>query len=88
MRKEQLPTANDGETAGFTFFFQIASKGRRQACSIRVEAQNIREATAVFRQNWSLIETMARDEITTKPDGDGTMTLVMPADLCTAALPD
>jgi hypothetical protein len=85
MRTENLPTTHNGETAGFTFFFQIANKGRRQACSIRVEAPNMREATAMFRQNWSLIETMARDGINTKSCGDGVMALTMPADLCTTA---
>ena len=85
MRTENLPTTHNGETAGFTFFFQIANKGRRQACSIRVEAPSMREATAVFRQNWSLIETMARDEISTKSCGDGVMALIMPAHHCSAA---
>ena len=88
MGKQQRATTNDGEATCYTFFFQIANKGRRQACSIKVEAPNMREATAVFRQNWSVIETMARDEISTRSSDNGVMTLIMPACLCTAAGPD
>jgi hypothetical protein len=41
--------------------FQTASKGGRQACSVEVRASNIRDATTFFRQNWPMIESIARD---------------------------
>ena len=48
-------------TSGYTFNFQISNNGRRQACSVKVQARNIHDATVFFRKNWPLIETMARE---------------------------
>lgn len=78
MRREPMPTACDEELAGYTFFFQIASDGGRRACRVKVAADNIHEASALFRRNWSVIELMARDSVTRGDVSDGVMTIVMP----------
>jgi hypothetical protein len=63
MRQElQLP--DDGVSTGYTFHFQITNNGGRQACSVKVQAPSIHDATQFFRQNWSMIESMARDGLT------------------------
>jgi hypothetical protein len=66
------------ETVGYTFFFQIATEGGRRACCVKVDASNIHEASALFRQKWSVIESMARDGINSRGIGDGVITLAMP----------
>jgi hypothetical protein len=78
MRQERAPTNGNGESGGYTFFFQIASEGGRRACSVKVDASDIHEASALFRQNWSVIESMARDGINSGDTGDGVITLVLP----------
>ena len=78
MRQERTPINGDGETVGYTFFFQIATEGGRRACCVKVDALNIHEASALFRQKWSVIESMARDGIDSRRIGDGVITLVMP----------
>jgi hypothetical protein len=67
----------DGQPVGYTFFFQIASEGRRRACCVKVEAPDIHEASALFREKWHVIESMARDGIESGAD-DGVITLVIP----------
>jgi hypothetical protein len=66
MRQElQLPDSDRVTiTTGYTFHFQITNNGGRQACSVKVQAPNIHDATQFFRQNWSMIESMARDGLT------------------------
>jgi hypothetical protein len=76
MRQERTPMSHDGEPVGYTFFFQIASDGGRRACCVKVDAGNIHEASALFRQKWPVIESMARDGISNA--SDGVITLVMP----------
>jgi hypothetical protein len=78
MRQERTPINGDGEAVGYTFFFQIACEGGRRACCVKVDAMNIHEASALFRQKWSVIESMARDGINSRGIGDGVITLVMP----------
>jgi hypothetical protein len=78
MRQERTPINGDGETVGYTFFFQIATEGGRRACCVKVDASNIHEASALFRQKWSVIESMARDGINSRGIGDGVITLAMP----------
>ena len=64
MRRERRPSDEDTETIVYTFHFQITNNGGRQACSVKVQAPNMRDATTFFRQNWSMIESMARDGLT------------------------
>jgi hypothetical protein len=77
MRKE-TPAGADGKSAGYTIFFQIANDGGRRACCAKVEALNIQEASALFRQNWPVIESMARDGVVSRVIGEHIITLVMP----------
>ena len=51
MRRERQPTSEGAETIAYTFHFQITNKGGRQACSVKVQATNIHDATTFFRQN-------------------------------------
>jgi hypothetical protein len=76
MRQERTALNGDGKSAGYTFFFQIADDGGRRACCVKVDALNMQEASALFREKWSVIELMARDG---KSGGtvDGVITLVM-----------
>jgi len=73
MRRECEPTNVDSETIGYTFHFQITSNGGRQACSIKVQAPNVHEATTFFRQNWPMIEAMARDRLVNRSCDDWTL---------------
>jgi hypothetical protein len=63
MRRDVQPHGEDAETAGYTFNFQISSSRGRQACTVKVQAQNSQDATQFIRQNWPIIETMAREEL-------------------------
>ena len=78
MRQERTLSNGTGESEGYTFFFQIANDGGRRACCVKIDALNLHEASALFRQKWSLIESMARDGINSRGIGDGVITLVMP----------
>jgi hypothetical protein len=78
MRRERQPTHEGAETMAYTFNFQIAIEGRRQACSVNVQAPNILEATTFFRQNWPLIESMARDGQVSRPGEGPEIKLAMP----------
>jgi len=69
---------SDGKSVGYTFFFQIANNGERRACCVKVDALNIHEASALFREKWPDIESMSRDSIKTGIVDDGVITLVMP----------
>ncbi|WP_213773310.1 hypothetical protein [Bradyrhizobium sp. dw_78] len=61
MRQELQPADDTGDRVGYTFHFQITNRGGRQACSVKVQAPNIHDATQFFRQNWPMIESMARE---------------------------
>ena len=78
MRQARLSIDSDGQPDGYTFFFQIAADGERRACCVKVDAPDIHEASALFREKWPVIESMARDGIKTATVDDGVITLVMP----------
>jgi hypothetical protein len=78
MRQQPTPIDGDGQSTGYTFFFQIANDGERRACCVKVDAPNIHEASALFREKWSVIESMARDGIKSGIVDDGVITFVMP----------
>jgi hypothetical protein len=69
MRQEPRQSHGDRDTVGYTFHFQINNLGGRQACSVKVRASNFQDATQFFRDNWSMIESMAREGLT-KPERD------------------
>jgi hypothetical protein len=70
MRRERRATWEGAEAISYTFHFQISDKGGRQACSVKVEAPNIHDATKFFRQNWPMIESMARDGLVSRTGDD------------------
>ena len=78
MRRERRATCEDAETITYTFHFQITNKGARQACSVKVQAPNIHDATTFFRQNWPMIESMARDGLVGRSGDDRTIKLAVP----------
>jgi hypothetical protein len=78
MRREHQSTDRGGETTAYTFYFQITDKGGRQACSVKVHAPNIHDAATLFRQNWPMIESMARDGLASRSNDDRTIELTVP----------
>ena len=78
MRCERRPSNEDAETIAYTFHFQIANNGGRQACSVAVQAATIHDATTFFRQNWPMIESMARDGLAARSGDDRTIRLAVP----------
>jgi hypothetical protein len=78
MRRERRPTNEVAETIAYTFHFQITNKGGRQACSVSVQAPNIQDATTFFRQNWPMIESMARDGLVGRSGDDRAIKLTVP----------
>jgi hypothetical protein len=78
MRREREPINGDAETIAYTFHFQISDRGGRQACSVKVQATNISDATAFFRQNWPMIESMARDSLANRCSDDSSIKLAVP----------
>jgi hypothetical protein len=77
MQKDRMLMSGEGESVGYTFFFQIANDGGRRACCVKVDALNMQEASTRFRQNWSVIESMARNGNDERGIADGVLTLVI-----------
>jgi hypothetical protein len=78
MRRERRATTDGVETTTYTFHFQLSNKGGRQACSVKVEAPNIHDATTFFRQNWPMIESIARLGLVSTAGDERTITLATP----------
>jgi hypothetical protein len=78
MRRECEPTNQIAEVTAYTFHFQINNNGGRHACSVKVQAPNIQQASAFFRQNWPMIESLARDGLVGKSGDDRTIKLAIP----------
>ena len=78
MRRERRPTNEGAEAIAYTFHFQITNNGGRQACSVKVQAPNLHDATKFFSQNWPMIESMARDDLVSRSGDDGTIKLAAP----------
>jgi hypothetical protein len=78
MRRDHRPIETDSDTTGYTFHFQISNRGGRQACSVKVQASNIQDATMFFRQNWATIELMARDGLAGGSRNSGRIRLIAP----------
>lgn len=77
MRQQPASVDGDGQ-AGYTFFFQIANDGERRACCVKLDAPSMHEASVLFREKWTVIESMARDGIKAGAVKDGVITVVMP----------
>jgi hypothetical protein len=78
MRRECRPGDEDAGAIAYTFHFQITNNGGRQACSVKVQAPNISDATIFFRQNWPMIESMARDGLAQRSQDYGMIKLAVP----------
>jgi hypothetical protein len=78
MRRERRPNNEDAETIAYTFHFQIATNGGREACSVNVQAPNVHDATTFFRQNWPMIESMARDGLAKRSHDNRMIKLAVP----------
>jgi hypothetical protein len=78
MRRECRPNDEDAETTAYTFHFQLTNNGGRRACSVKVQAPTQSDATTFFRQNWPMIESMARDGLASPSGDDRTIRLAMP----------
>ncbi|HUN96967.1 MAG TPA: hypothetical protein VMU69_12145 [Bradyrhizobium sp.] len=76
MQQELRQFDGDQDTVGYTFHFQITNQGGRRACSVKVQASNFQDATQFFRDNWPMIESMAREGLT-KPER-GVISLAVP----------
>ena len=78
MRRERRPADAHAGTTAYTFHFQITNNGGRQACSVKVQAATVSDATTFLRQNWPMIESMARDRLVGRAGDDPTIQLAMP----------
>jgi hypothetical protein len=78
MRREGRPDNEDAGTEAYTFHFQINNNGGRQACSVKVQAPNMQDATTFFRQNWPMIESMARDGLAKRSADNKMIKLAVP----------
>jgi hypothetical protein len=65
MRHVQQPMVLTQDTAEFKFNFQMISRGARHACSVAIRATDEVRAAALFRENWSAIEKLARKNLAT-----------------------
>jgi hypothetical protein len=70
MRRECEPTNQAVEVTAYTFHFQMNNNGGRHACSVKVQAPNIQQASAFFRHNWPVIESLARGGLVGKSGED------------------
>jgi len=62
MKNEIFATAQ--KAVDFTFHFQIANLGVRHAYAVEIRAIGKNEANTIFRDNWSSIERLARENLT------------------------
>jgi hypothetical protein len=63
MRHEEQPTRLAQSTTEFKVNFQMSYMGARHACSTVIQASNEKEARALFLENWSTIEAIARERL-------------------------
>jgi hypothetical protein len=60
-----------------TVFFQIANGNVRQSCSLKTKFPTQQQASRYLRQNWNMIEQMARDRLARNCVENGRIDLVM-----------
>jgi hypothetical protein len=63
MRHVQQPLTLAQSTAEFRFNFQMISAGARHACSVTIRAIDEVQAATFFRENWSVVEELARKHL-------------------------
>ena len=69
--------ARRADQSGYVLHFQLASNGARRACSLTIHADSAGEAARIFRENWTEIESMARDGVSTGTVGSAPVSLAM-----------
>jgi len=75
---QQAPSgARSAEPSGYVLYFQLASNVARRACSLTIQAESANEAARIFRENWTAIESMARDCVSTGMVGSAPVSLAM-----------
>jgi len=67
VRHERQFLALTPETYDFNFYFQVAHLGARHACRVRIRATSKTQATNFFQDNLSVIEALARKNLTSSP---------------------
>jgi hypothetical protein len=78
VRRDHQPIDVDTETTDYTFHFQISNGRGRRACTVKVQAPNIHDATKFFRENWQNIEVMAHQVLADRSREDREIRLVVP----------
>ena len=78
MQQKRMPTDGSGGSVGYTFSFQIANDGCRRSCRVKVDAANMHDASALFREKWPVIEEMARGRIKIGAIDDGVIVIELP----------
>ena len=68
MRHVQQPLASGQDAADFKFHFQMTFDGARHAFSVIISANNKAGAVTLFRENWSAIEKLARENLLTNAE--------------------
>ena len=63
MRHVQQPLTLAQSTAEFRFNFQMINAGARHACSVTIRAIDEVQAARFFRENWSVVEELARKHL-------------------------
>ena len=66
MRCDERLVNSNREAKSYTFHFQMTNGGGRQACSVRVRASDLDSARLFFRDNWRLIEPLARERLASR----------------------
>jgi hypothetical protein len=74
--RHTLPTSRNLEGQQ-TVFFQIADGTARHACSLKTKFQTQQQASRYLRQNWIMLEKMARDCLARDCFENGQINLVM-----------
>ena len=69
--------AQRADQSGYVLHFQLASNGTRRACSLTIHADSAGEAARIFRENWTAIESMARDGVSTGTVGSAPVSLAL-----------
>jgi hypothetical protein len=70
MRCDERLDNSNREAKSYTFHFQMTNGGGRQACSVRVRASDLDSARLFFRDNWRLIEPLARERLAGRANED------------------
>ena len=70
MRREQQSLSPAQRATDFKINFQMTDAGARRACSVTIRAVSKIDADAIFRENWSTIENLARLNLAAKDQNE------------------